>query len=36
MGVGMRGMLGGENGFFYGFMRGMRKRMFRRMMSGIF
>ena len=32
----MRRMLGRENGFFYGFMRGMRKWVIGRMMPGIF
>jgi hypothetical protein len=36
MGMGMRRMLGRENWLFNGFMRGMRKGMIGRMMSGIF
>jgi hypothetical protein len=36
MRVGMRRMLWWKDRFFYGFMRGMGKRMIGRMMSGIF
>jgi hypothetical protein len=36
MRMGMGRMLGRENGFFYGFMRGMRKGVIGRMMPGIF
>jgi len=36
MGMGMGRMLRWENGFFNGFMRGMRKGVIRRMMPGIF
>jgi hypothetical protein len=36
MGMGMGGMLWWENRFFYAFMRGMRKRMIRGMMPGVF